>query len=81
MKSYAQFFIKYNNNIQELLGSDGVLYLDNRFNIHHNATIAKNHIINLNKNLNKNICKFEIRNYLPNSFPFENYKIVYSESL
>jgi len=59
---YAQFFIKYNNNIQELLGSDGILPLDKRYNIRNKINIVKNHIEKLNKfRNNSKIHSFEIR--------------------
>ncbi len=62
---YAQFFIKYNNNIQELLGSDGILPLDKRYNIRNQIDIVKNHIEKLNKfRNNSKIHSFEIRQSL-----------------
>jgi hypothetical protein len=61
---YAQFFIKYNNNIQELLGSDGILPLDKRYNIRNQIDIVKNHIEKLNKFRRNEIHSFEIRQSL-----------------
>lgn len=80
MKAYAQFFITFNNNVQELLGTDGILPLDNRFNLTNQIITVKNYINILNNNLNKGICKFEIRK-CSESFPFDNYHVVHSEDV
>lgn len=76
MKAYAQFFITFNNNVQELLGTEGILPLDSRYNLTNQIITVKTHI----NRLNKGICKFEIRK-CSESFPFDNYHVMHSENV
>jgi len=72
----CSIFIEHNNKVQERLGSEGVLPLDDRYNLYNKVQTVKKY---LNKLKTDYICKFEIRRCNSMS-PFENYTVIHSEN-
>lgn len=74
MKKYAQFF----RGDHPLLGSDSILQLDGRYGVARCINEIIPHVKKLNKNMNYNITKFEIRNCSKSSNIFIVYRLLHT---
>ena len=74
MKKYAQFF----RDDYPLLGSDSILQLDARYGVAKCINEIIPHVEKLNRNMNYNINKFEIRSCPNTGNIFTVYRLIYT---